>query len=174
MVVLTMGGPPGAGKSDVSKLLAKRLNLKYYSVGMFFREKAKEAGVEFNEFLKTAPEGLHLEADKHCDDVSKQGNVIIDGRLAAYMAKTVNFKIFLTAPLEIRGTRVAQRNQVPVSEATAKIKERYALVIKDIKNIYDIDIRDLKIYDVVLNTEFFGLNDVVDVLEKVVRTGMKL
>lgn len=174
MVVLTMGGPPGAGKSDVSKLLAKRLNLKYYSVGMFFREKASEAGIEFNEFLKQAPEDLHLEADKHCGEIAKQGNVLIDGRLAAYMAKTADFKIFLNAPLEIRGERVAKRNQVPVPEATAKIKERYALVVKDIKSIYDIDIRDLKIYDVVLNTEFFSLNEVVDVLEKIVRTGMKL
>lgn len=174
MVVLTMGGPPGAGKSDVSKLLAKRLNLNYYSVGMFFRKKAKEAGMEFNEFLKRAPEELHLEADKHCDEIAKQGNVIIDGRLAAYMAKTANFKIFLTAPLEIRGARVAKRNQVPVPEATAKIMERYTVVVKDIQDLYDIDIRNLKIYDIVLNTEFFDLNEVVDILEKVIRLGMKL
>lgn len=174
MVVITMGGPPGAGKSDVSKLLAKRLGLEYYSVGMFFREKAAEKNMDLTEYLKKCPQEVHLEADKHSGEVAKRGNIIIDGRLAAYMAKNAEFRIFLDAPLDVRGARVAKRNGTSAEEETRKIRERYDEVVKDIEEIYNIDIRDLGIYDIVLNTKLFDLNEVVDILEKVVRTGLKL
>ena len=51
-VVIAIDGPAGAGKSTVSKLLAKMLNIRYLDTGAMYRclaFKAIEAGLTVND-----------------------------------------------------------------------------------------------------------------------------
>lgn len=174
MVVITVSGPAGSGKSTIAKLLAKKLNIKYYSIGEFFREKAKEAGKDIKEFTKEIPKELHLEADNHVDELSKKGNIILDGRLVGYMASNANFRIYLTAPLETRAKRLAGRNQISANEAKKRIQEREAEHERIFSNIYNLDVEKLDIYDLVLNTEFYDIGEVLMLVEKFIRTALKI
>ena len=43
---------PGAGNSTTGKLLAKRLKLKYFSIGRYFKDHAKSAQKETEKAIK--------------------------------------------------------------------------------------------------------------------------
>jgi CMP/dCMP kinase len=174
MVVITISGPSGSGKSTIAQMLAKRLNVKYYSIGQFFREKAEEAGMDIKAFTKRAPKEFHLEADDHVDKLSKKGNVVLDGRLVGYMASGADFRVYLTAPLDVRAKRIANRNGISEREAKKLITAREGEHLGIFSKIYGLDVEKLDIYDLVLNTEFYDINEVLTLVEKFVRTALKI
>ena len=49
MVLLTVTGPPGSGKSTACKLIRERTGLDYIYAGQIFRERAKELGLSPKE-----------------------------------------------------------------------------------------------------------------------------
>ena len=81
MMIITIGGSPGSGKSTVAKLVAKKLNLKHYSTGDFMRELAKENNMNLDEFSKHAEKNKDI--DKQLDQRQielgkKENNFIIE------------------------------------------------------------------------------------------------
>jgi cytidylate kinase len=174
MGVITISGPTGSGKATVAKLLAKKLNRKYYSIGDFFRGKAREAGMDIKEFTEKASKEFHLEADNHVDELSKKGKIVIEGRLVGYMASGAGFRIYLTAPLEVRAGRVAKRKGISVREAQKLVQVREEEHSRIFKDVYGLDVEKLDIYDLVLNTGFYDINEVLMLVEKFVRTALKI
>lgn len=169
-----MSGWSGTGKSTLAKKLAKRLNLEYFSVGNWFRKKAKAAGKDIADFMKDAPKDMHLQVDNHVKQIARDSNVVIDARLAGWMAEDANFKIFLTAPVEVRAERAAGRNSTERAEERKHIIKRDDQDCKNYKRIYGIDLRDLSVYDLVLNTARLNADEVADIVELVVRKAVKL
>jgi len=53
-MIITISGKAGSGKSTVAKQLAKKLNLKHYSIGDIMRKLAKEKNISLNELSKLA------------------------------------------------------------------------------------------------------------------------
>ncbi|RLJ04359.1 MAG: cytidylate kinase [Candidatus Aenigmatarchaeota archaeon] len=174
VVVVTISGPTGSGKSTIAKLLAKKLGVDYYSIGDFFRQKAKEAGMDVKEFTEKAPKEFHLEADSHVDELSKKGNIVIEGRLVGYMASHADYRIYLTAPLEVRAKRIAGRNNISLQEARKRVVEREKEHKRIFKEVYGLDLERLDIYDLVLNTEFYDIGEVLMLVEKLVRVALKI
>ncbi|MBE0526381.1 MAG: AAA family ATPase, partial [Candidatus Thorarchaeota archaeon] len=86
--VITIGGLHGTGKSSVADSIAQKFGLRRVSAGVIFRELAEERGLTLEEFSRIA-EG-DLDIDKLIDDTqkdaAKNGNCVIDGQLAAWMA----------------------------------------------------------------------------------------
>ena len=174
MVTIAVSGPPGGGKSTVAKFLAEKLKLKFYSTGQFFRKKAAENNMSMGEYLKVAPKNLHLEADSNIDKMSKEGDIVIDARLAGHMASKANFKIFITAPAPIRAERISKREGNDLTLTLKNMIERENDERKIYKKIYDIDVTDLNIYDLSLNTEFLDKEAVSKIVLEVVKLALKI
>jgi len=115
---ITVGGQPGSGKSTVAKLLAKRLNLAYYSVGNQLRSellKLRKNNPKYrNLTLEKLQQGkgyakLLKEMDKKLDlwqeSLNSKQNFVLDSRLGAYWIKDA-FKIYLIASLQERARRI--------------------------------------------------------------------
>jgi len=119
-----------------------------------FRQIAKERGMTLDEFSKYAE--LHPSTDRMIDrrtaDAAKEGNVLIDGRLAGWMAKKADVKILLTAPLEVRAKRIARREGRRYREVLKETMIRERSEAKRFKKFYGIDVKDYSIFDLVLNT----------------------
>ncbi|HDR53782.1 MAG TPA: cytidylate kinase [archaeon] len=174
MVAITVSGWAGSGKSTLAKRLATTLKMEYFSVGTWFRKKATDAGMNIADFMKVAPKELHNEVDDYVKQIAREKNVVIDARLAGWMAPDADFKIFLTAPVEERARRASEREDTPLEEETQNVIRRDDQDIKNYLEIYGINLKDMGIYDLVLNTARLDADEVAEIVELVVRKAVKL
>lgn len=167
MVTVAISGLHGAGKTTVAKALAKKFGLRYISAGEVFRQFAKEHCMSLEEFSRYAEK--HPEIDRQIDErtakMAKIGDVIIDGRLAAWMAEDADIKILLTVPIEVRVRRIAKRERRNYQEVLRETVEREKSEAARFKKFYGIDIDDYSSFDIVLNTEHFSKEETLKLLE---------
>ncbi|MGC8816582.1 MAG: (d)CMP kinase [Candidatus Hadarchaeum sp.] len=176
MVAVAISGLHGAGKSTAAKALAKRFkSLRYICAGDIFRELVKEKGMTLKEGQRYAE--LHPFIDQMIDrkiaDAARGGKVLIDARLAGWMAKKADLKIFLTAPIKVRVKRIAQREGRRYRDVYEETVKREKSEAKRFKKLYNIDVNDYSIFDIVLNTERLSLAETTKILAAAIEAVMK-
>ena len=170
-MIITIGGSVGSGKSTLAVELSRKINFKRLSAGEIMRRMAAEKGLNIMEFSKYAEE--HPEVDKEIDErqrqIASKGDYVVDGRLSAYVLKP-DFSVWLTAPLEVRAQRIMGRGErfPSIEDACKVITDREASEHKRYKEFYGIDLSDLAVYDLVLNTGKFNIFEMTDLTYMVV------
>lgn len=167
MVVVAISGLHGAGKTTAARALARKFKLRYVCAGAVFRQLAKERGMtldEFSRYVERRPSIDH-QIDRLTAAAAKGRNVLIDARLAGWMAKKANLKVLLTAPLEERVRRIARRERRKYKEVLNETRKRERSEAKRFKQFYSIDVNDHSPFDIVLNTERFTAKEMVRILE---------
>jgi len=157
MVTITISGTPGSGKSTVGKLLEKKLRVKYIYSGKIFREIAKNYNMSLEEFDKYCEKNKEIdqELDRRQLEILQKGDVILEGRLAGWIAhrnKISALKIILDTDLEIRTKRVVKREKGDVKKRRKEILNREKSEANRYKNYYNIDLKDTSIYDLVIDS----------------------
>lgn len=167
MTVVTISGLPGTGKSTVAQLLQKHLNLPYVYSGEIFRQLAKKHGMSLERFGSFCEE--HPEVDRELDDyqikVLKQGNVLLEGRIAGFLAvrnKVPAFKVLLTADLKTRVERIMKREDGDYVQRCQEIVTREACEAARYKKYYGIDVADSSIYDLIVDTVGLSPEEIVE------------
>ncbi len=165
-MLITISGLSGSGKSSTAKGLSEKLGVPTVDIGEIFRAMAKKYGMNVVEFGKYAEE--HPEIDRKLDAAmvrrAKRGELILQGRLAGWMAvrhKLPAIKIWIGASPRVRAQRVAKRQGVPVSEAAAEIKKRDQDNRIRYLQTYGLDLNDLSLYDIIVQTDGRSVEQVV-------------
>ena len=156
LVVITISGPHGSGKSTIAKAIAKALNLKYVSSGQTFRRLAEESGCDLETFSKICEDQSDIDnkIDQITIEEAKKGNVVLEGQLASWMAKDFSdFNIFVTASLDVRVKRIALRDNYDFEKAKLETLIRTKSAVERFKLMYDIDTQNTDIYDLILKTD---------------------
>jgi len=167
MVVITISGPHGSGKSTYAKEIAKALQLKYVSSGQIFRRLAKDSGCDLETFSKKCEKDKNIDRkiDQITIDEAKKGNAILEGQLAAWMAKDFSdFNIYVSASEEIRVRRIAERDGLDLESARRETHSRTKSEIMRFKRYYDIDLTNMTIYDLILYTDRLSKEQCIDLL----------
>ncbi len=170
--VITISGLHGTGKSSVADRVASEFGLRRVSAGIIFRRLAKERSMTLEEFSRVAEGNEEIDRllDSTIGEEAASGNVVIDGQLAAWMAKDhTDFRILLTAPLEVRVQRIASRDGVDYDDAYRETVIREESERQRYLDYYGIDVSDLSIYDLILNTEKYNLEGVTSIVLEAIR-----
>ena len=151
---ITLSGFPGTGTTTVGNLVAKKLNMKFISSGEIFRNLAKEKGMTLLEFGKLCEKDSAV--DKLIDSRQKElsdtkDNTLFEGRLSGHMCNSC-FKIWLFAPQNIRAKRISWREDKPYEVVLEKMIKREKSEAIRYKDYYDIDINDVSLYDLVIDS----------------------
>ncbi|NIA11047.1 MAG: AAA family ATPase [Nitrospiraceae bacterium] len=168
---ITIGGLPGSGTTTVAKILKEKLGLPYVYAGDMFRELANEHGMtlaEFGAYCEGHPE-VDNALDKKQEVILMLGNVILEGRLAGWIAHRNNipsFKIWLECEEGERVRRVAEREGGKLEDVKAQMTERENSEKTRYKNFYGIDLDDVSIYDAVIDTTHILPDEVVKKIMK--------
>ena len=169
---ITISGPPGSGKTTACNSLSQRLGYKAVVFGKIFRQMAADRGmtlVEFGDLAEKDP-AIDKKIDSTIVDTAKDADdIILESRLSAYMMARNGipaFKIYLHASPEVRVSRIGVREGESVEAAQEVTKLREASEAKRYKMYYGIDITDLSVYDLVVDTDHLDPDQVIETIMK--------
>jgi cytidylate kinase len=169
---VTVSGLPGSGTTTLAEALSSRFNLEHVSSGDVFRAMARERGVSLAEFGRIAEEDPEIdrEIDERQREIGRErDDIVLEGRLSGWMVEDADVRVWLAAPLDVRAERVADREEQTAKEARAEIDEREASEAKRYREIHGIDIGDLSVYDLVIDTSRWDEEGVAEIATKAVK-----
>lgn len=162
-MIITISGEVGAGKTFIGKKLADRLNLRYESVGEKFKKLAEERNMTVTEILnyleKNPEEEKKIDEEQH----KTEDNCVLDSRLGFHFVNA-DLKIYLTASLDERARRISERDGTSVEKTREMIKEREKTETARYKRIYNVEIRNMNNYDLVIDTGKFETDKILNAI----------
>ena len=165
-MIITLGGLAGTGTTTTAELLSEKLDVPFISAGYVFRQMASERGMsvlEFSEFAE-GNDDIDKEIDKRQAELAKSSdNLIVEGRLSAYFVEA-DLKLWLVTPFDVRSQRIAERESKSVDVASEEIIVREESEALRYMDIHNIDIKNMDIYDLIINTGTFNPEEVSEII----------
>lgn len=140
--------------------------------GEFFRDLAKERGVTLETFsqIAAADSAIDRVIDERTKAEAKKGGVVIDAQLGAWMVKDLaDLKVLIVAPDDVRFRRIAERDGISIQEARKQTLAREAIQKQRYEKYYGLDVSDLSIYDLKIDTGLYPIEKTKSVVIESVR-----
>ena len=136
---------------------------------MLFREAAKKYKLSLAEFGKYCEKNSKVdkELDERQIEILKKGNVILEGRLAGWLAfknDISSFKIMIDADVNTRIERVVNREKGNFDKRKKEIIEREKSEKTRYKNYYGIDLGNTSIYDLIIDSSNKKPEEIIDII----------
>jgi cytidylate kinase len=108
-VKIAISGKSGCGNSTVTALVAEQLGFR--PVNYTFKDMAHDAGITFDELRERAEHDSHWdrELDKKQVEMASAGNTVLGSRLAIWVLKDADLRVYLDATVEVRAGRIRKR-----------------------------------------------------------------
>ncbi|MDW7727825.1 MAG: AAA family ATPase [Candidatus Methanoperedens sp.] len=169
-MIITISGPPGSGKSTLSKRLSGKLGMEHISVGDIFRKMAEDRCMSLEEFgvLASSNDVIDRKLDEAQKKIAKEkDNIILEGRLSGFLVDA-DLKIWLKASLETRAERIANRENKDLSSALDETSKRSRCEAGRYLDYYNIDVSDLSVYDLVIDSGKWNPDEITEIVAKAV------
>lgn len=169
-MIITISGKPGSGKSVITKLLAKRLKLREYSVGDYMRKIARKRKISLLKLSKEAEKSRKIDKqlDKWQKSLNKKKNFVINSRLGFYFIPK-SIKIFLDVNSNEAARRIyndrkrkTEKENITLAQTKRNIKKRIGSEKQRYKKYYNLNPYLKKNYDFWLDTTKLNIKQVVD------------
>lgn len=170
---ITIAGDLGSGKSSVAKEVSKILKFEYISTGYLHRTIAEEYKVDALKLNEIAKDDMTIDnrIDGYLISLNKSNeDLIIDSRMAWHFVKD-SFRIYFEVNQDIGAERVLadkSRFNEPLYDnkitALGKLNERKGFENARFYEKYNVDCNNLSNYDIIINTSFATINEIVNLL----------
>ena len=106
---VAISGKSGCGNTTVSTLLSQKLGVTL--INYTFRQLAAEKGMTLAEVIQAAKNDFSYDeyVDRHQVELAMKEPCVLGSRLAIWMLKDADFKVYLYASDETRAARVFNR-----------------------------------------------------------------
>lgn len=152
---IAISSKSGCGNTTVTRLLSERLG--YKMINFTFRQMAEEKGMDFWDFCHLAEKDDNIDRDldrRQVEMALKEDNCVLGSRLAIWMLKAADLKVYLTATSETRANRILKREGGTFEERYNETVKRDERDSARYKRIYDIDNeRPESIADLIIATD---------------------
>ncbi|MDR1626123.1 MAG: cytidylate kinase family protein [Spirochaetia bacterium] len=154
-IKIAISGKSGCGNSTVSRLVAQRLGLRM--INYTFHTIAEEKGMDFEELCRLAEEDASWDhyLDTRQIGLASEGGCVLGSRLAVWLLKDADLKVFLDAPPELRAKRIHQREGGSYADVCRQTVERDSRDRARYLRLYNIDNSEYGFVDLVIDTSGF-------------------
>jgi cytidylate kinase len=161
---IAISGKSGCGNSTVSRLLANKLGLPL--INYTFHSIAEELSIDFEELCRLAETDSKWDrmVDEKQIQLANQGPCVLGSRLAIWIWRDANLRIFLDAPLEIRASRIHQREGGDLDQVYEKTKLRDQRDHDRYLRLYGINNDDFSIADFVIDTSYLTPEQIIQII----------
>jgi CMP/dCMP kinase len=180
---IIISGMPAVGKTTVSRQVAEELKIPLVGGGDVLKEMAVEEGYtpggqdwwdrgEGMKFLRQRKKSSDFdkEVDARLIQKSKNGDVVITSYPVPWLSKD-GLKVWLSGSVKSRAGRMARRDGLPISKCREVLSIRDEENYKLYKKIYGIEFgRDLKPFDLVVETDAIGEDKVAQIVIQYVKS----
>jgi cytidylate kinase len=163
---VTIAGDIGSGKSTVAKRLAELVGVDALSTGGIQRQLAQKRGLTVLELNKLAEEDASIDRDidSYLMDLSP-GDLVVESRMAwHFVPDTLKAYLYISdkaAARRILGAQRSDEDYRKTADPTEQILARRNSEVIRFKKYYNVDIDNLMNYDLVIDTTFAAVDEVV-------------
>lgn len=171
-MIITIGGLAGTGTSTTAKILSEILNIPFVSAGDIFRQMAVERGMDILEFSNLAENNTKIDTEidyRQAKLAKESDNLILEGRLSAHFVESADLRVWLITPFDVRAERICERESKTFDVVKEEVMIREKSEALRYNEIHNIDISNLDIYDLIINTGSFDAESVAKIIEKVTK-----
>ncbi len=168
---IAISGKSGCGNTTVSSMVSEALG--FVMINFTFRTLAQEQGIEFWDFCRLAEQSdaYDLEVDRRQVEMALAvEHCVLGSRLAIWMLKEADLKIYLTATEEERAKRVLKREGGIFSQRLAETVQRDKNDSARYERLYGIDNSDTSVADMVIDTTHLQPEEVASLIIARART----
>jgi len=164
-IKIAISGKSGCGNTTVSKMVASALDLHF--INFTFRSLAEEHNMDLKTVLELAAKDDYW--DKEIDTrqvkyANESNGCVLGSRLAIWMLKEADLKVYLNAEEQTRVDRIVKREGGSMSEVAAFTAERDRQDRERYLRIYGIDTNDYSFADLLIETDNINPQQITDLI----------
>ena len=168
-----ISGKSGCGNTTVSGLLSKTLGIKL--INYTFRQLAEEKGMTLAQVIEAAKndDSYDKYVDNHQVELAMKESCVLGSRLAIWMLKNADLKVYLFASDETRANRVFNREGGDIEQIKSFTAMRDSEDTKRYKEFYNIDNNNYDFVDLFIDVNTKTPEEIVqDILVKLEEKGL--
>ncbi len=152
-IKIAISGKSGCGNSTVSRIVSEKLGLRM--INYTFHNMADEKGIEFKELCRLAEQdsSYDLFLDNRLVELARPGHCVLGSRLAIWILKDADLKVYLDASIDVRARRIYTRENGSYEQKREETLERDRNDRERYLKLYGIDNDKYDFADLIIDTE---------------------
>ncbi len=170
---VAISGKSGCGNTTVSGLLSEKLGIKL--INYTFRQLAQEKNMTLAQVIEAAKndDSYDKYVDNHQVELAMKESCVLGSRLAIWMLKNADLKVYLYASDETRASRVFNREGGDIEQIKAFTAMRDSEDTRRYKEFYDIDNNKYDFVDLFIDVNTKTPEEIVqEILDKLEENGL--
>lgn len=163
-VRIAISGKSGCGNTTVSTMLSKKLGIKL--VNFTFRQLAQEKGLTLAQVIENAKtdDSYDITVDTRQVELAKSESSVLGSRLAIWVLKEADLKVYLYASDQTRAMRIFNREGGDIEEIKKFTAMRDGEDSRRYQKLYQIDNNDYEFADLIIDTAKYKPKQIVKII----------
>ncbi|MBP5283722.1 MAG: AAA family ATPase [Treponema sp.] len=161
---VAISGKSGCGNTTVSTLLSEKLGIAL--INYTFRQLAAEKGLTLAQVIENAKtdDSYDIYVDNHQVELARKESCVLGSRLAIWMLKEADLKVYLYASDETRAGRILNREGGDLQKIKDFTSMRDSEDSRRYLNLYQIDNNKYDFADLIIDTANYNPEQIVDLI----------